>query len=114
MLAKAIFPLAVLALAAAACTEDVRANVHCKTAATTAECEVTETQGKAEVKVCWDFSVTCHNGTKIESLKNCAKVSGGGTVKHTITADRLKGTEKCDASPVMKISNITLNGKPGT
>jgi hypothetical protein len=114
MLAKAIAPLALLVLAVAGCTENVKATVNCKTTATTAECEVKQTEGKAAVEVCWDFSVTCHNGTKIESLKNCAKVSGGGTTHHTITADRLKGTEKCDASPVAKVANLTLNGKPGT
>jgi hypothetical protein len=94
--------------------ESVNANVHCLTAVgPVANCEVTETEGKSEIEVCWDFTVTCKNGTKVEAKKNCAKVHGGGTTKHVIPGDKLKGAEKCDGNPVAAVTNLTLNGKPG-
>ena len=98
----------------AGCSENVKAQVNCLTAAgPVANCDVVETEGKSEVEVCWDFTVTCKNGTKIEAKANCAKVHGGGTTKHQIPGDKLKGAEKCDGSPVAAVTNMTLNGKPG-
>jgi hypothetical protein len=95
--------------------ESVNAHVHCLTAAgPVANCEVTETEGKSEIEVCWDFTVTCKNGTKVEAPKNCAKVHGGGTTKYTIPGNKLKGAEKCDSNPVANVSNLTINGKPGS
>jgi hypothetical protein len=104
-----------LAAVVAGCGENVDANVHCVTAAgPVANCDVTETKGHAEIDVCWDFTVTCNNGTKIEARKNCAKVKGGATVKHVIPGDKLKGAAKCDSNPVATVTNLTINGKPGT
>jgi len=104
---------AALVVLLAGCSENVKAHVDCVTAVgPVANCDVVETEGKSEVEVCWDFTVTCKNGTKIEAKANCAKVSGGGTTKHVIPGDKLKGSEKCDGSPVAAVTNLTLNGKP--
>jgi hypothetical protein len=121
MRSKVLFPIVAsglalaLAMLAAGCTEHVNATVNCITAAgPVANCDVAETVGSAEIDVCWDFTVTCKNGTKVAALKNCAKVKDGGKTKHVIPSDKLKGAEKCDGSPVAAVTNLTINGKPGT
>jgi hypothetical protein len=101
-----------LGLALAAC-ENVSAHVDCKTtAAPSVECDVKQTEGKTEVEVCWDLTVTCQNGTKIRAPRTCGKVKDGGTTKVTIPADKLPNVDKCDGGPKAAMENLTLNGKP--
>jgi hypothetical protein len=98
------------------CSEQVNVTVNCvTTAAPAVECEVTQTKGKAEVEVCWDFTATCENGVVVKTHA-CQKVKDGGSAKTTIPADKLPDVDKCAGSkpPVAKVDNLTLNGKPPT
>jgi hypothetical protein len=105
-------PSFLLVLGLAAC-ESVSAHVDCKTtAAPSVECEVKQTEGKTEVEVCWDLTVTCNNGTKVTPPRTCGKVKDGGTTNVTIPADRLPNVDKCDGGPKATLENLTLNGKP--
>lgn len=106
-----------LVLLAACKGEEVSVNVDCKTTAAPAvECDVTQTKGKSEVEACWDFSVTCANGAVVKAARTCQKVKDGGTVKTTITADKLDGIDKCggDGPPTGSMTNMTIDGKPST
>lgn len=106
-------PLAVLLLATG-CGEKVNVSVNCiTTAAPAVECDVTQTKGKSEVEVCWDFKATCANGAVVTATRTCQKVKDGGTVKATIPGDKLVGVDKCagDKPPVAVIENMTLDGK---
>lgn len=108
-------PLALLVLAA--CSEHVDVHVDCiTTAAPAVECEVKQTKGKSEVEVCWDFSVTCGNGAVVKAPNTCQKVKDGGTVKTTISADKLDGIDQCggDKPPTGSLTNMTINGKAST
>jgi hypothetical protein len=107
----------VFALALAGCRENVRAQVNCvTTAAPAVDCTVQQTQGKSEIDVCWDFAVTCANGTKVTAPRTCQKVKDGGTEKLTIPGDKLENVAQCagDKPPVGAISNLTINGKAST
>lgn len=99
-------------LLAAACGESVDVHVDCKTAAgPTVQCDVTQTKGKTEVEVCWDFKVVCKNGTTIAPPRSCTQVKDGGTVHYTIPPDKLEGADKCDADPVATVSNMAISKK---
>lgn len=90
----------------------VKVSVNCETVAGPAvECEVKQIEGKAEVDVCWDFAVTCNNGTKIQPPRSCAKVKDGGTTHYTIPSDKLKDAEKCDGGAKAAVTNLTIDGK---
>ena len=107
--------IVVLALASG-CGEKVAANVSCVTVATPAvECEVTETKGKSEIEICWDFQATCENGVLVKAARTCQKVKGGGMAKAVIGADKLDGVDKCAGStpPKAEVLNITINGNKG-
>ncbi len=107
-------PLAFVLLAG--CSEDVKVKINCiTTAAPAVECELTQTVGKSEVDVCWDFSATCANGAVVKAARTCQKIKDGGTATATITADKLAGIDKCagDKPPTAKVENLTLNGKAG-
>ena len=94
--------------------ESVKVNVNCVTTQESAvECTVQQTQGKAEVEACWDFTVTCPNGTVVKAPRTCQKVSGGGTQKSTVPADKLTNLDKCGGTGESKaaLSNLTLDGK---
>jgi hypothetical protein len=104
--------LLLLALGGLPACENVSATVNCVTTAVpSVECEVKETDGKTEVEVCWDFSVTCKNGTKIVPPRSCTKVKDGGAVKYTIPADKLPNVAQCDGEPKAEMTNLTINGK---
>ncbi len=94
--------------------EKVSAHVDCiTTAAPAVECEVSQTKGKSEIDVCWDFAVTCANGAVVTAARTCQKVKDGGTAKVTIPADKLVGIDKCggDKPPTGALSNMTINGE---
>ena len=78
------------------------------------ECEVKQTEGKSEMEVCWDLTVTCKNGTKIAPPHSCTKVKDGGTVKVTIPADKLPNVASCDGEPKMALTSLTIDGKATT
>ena len=103
--------LAVGALLLAGC-ESVKVSVNCETVAGPAvNCDVKQLEGKKEVEVCWDFSVTCNNGTTVKPPRSCAKVKDGGETKYVIPSDKLAGAEKCDGGPKATVSNLTIDGK---
>ena len=100
-------------LALAGCKgEQVKVEVLCETVQGPAvNCDVKQTEGKSEIEVCWDFSVTCTNGTKVDAPRSCAKVKDGGTTKYVIPGDKLVGAEKCDGGPKATVTNMTINGE---
>jgi hypothetical protein len=64
---------------------------------------LTQTKGKSEVEVCWDFSLSCPNGAEVKAARTCQKVKGGGT-----------DLDKCgagDGAASAKVENLTLNGQ---
>jgi hypothetical protein len=92
--------------------ENVKVEVLCETVEGPAvNCDVKQTEGKSEIDVCWDFSVTCANGTKVDAPRSCTKVKDGGTTKHVIPGDKLTNVEKCDGEPKATVSNLTINGE---
>lgn len=98
----------------AACEEQVAVNVQCVTTGVPAvECDVVQTVGKGEVEACWDFAVTCANGSEVKAERTCQKVKDGATVKTVIPKEKLTGVDKCggDGPPVGKLTGLTLNGK---
>jgi hypothetical protein len=105
----------VLAIVVLAGCESVKVNVNCATTKdSSVECTVQQTQGKGEVEACWDFAVTCPNGTVVKAPRTCQKVSGGGTQKAIVTSDKLTNLDKCGGSGEAKaaLTNLTLDGKP--
>ena len=106
-----------LALAIVFCVagcESVKVHVNCVTTKdSTVECTVQQTSGKAEVEACWDFAVTCPNGTVVKAPRTCQKVSGGGTQKVTVPFDKLTNLDKCGGTgeSTAALSNLTLDGK---
>jgi hypothetical protein len=103
-----------LLLVAGCKSEKVSAHVDCvTTAAPAVECDVSQTKGKSEIDVCWDFAVTCANGAIVTAARTCQKVKDGGTAKVTIPADKLEGIDKCggDKPPTGTLSNMTINGE---
>lgn len=105
--------LTVLLFVLAGCNEKVNVHIDCiTTAAPAVECTVKQTQGTSEVDVCWDFSVTCGNGTVVKAPNTCHKIKGGATEKVTIPGDKLTDIDKCAGSnPQPKLENMTINGK---
>ncbi len=98
-----------------ACDEMVAVDVKCGTNwAPAVECEVSETIGKREVEVCWDFAVTCANGNRVTAERTCQKLGRGDTVKTVIPAAKLTGHGRCggDGSPVSAVTGLTVDGKP--
>ena len=108
--------LLVVTLAVTACKgEDVKVHVGCETVAGPAvECTVTQTAGKSEVEVCWDFSVECGNGVVVTAPNTCQMVKDGGTGKATIPGDKLNRLAECasdGAKPKAKVTHLTIEGK---
>jgi hypothetical protein len=92
--------------------ESIKVSVNCETVAgPEVDCELKQVEGKKEVEVCWDFSVTCNNGTTVTPPRSCAKVKDGATTKYVIAKDKLKDAEKCDGGPKAKVANLTIDGK---
>lgn len=92
--------------------ETVKVEVLCATVEGPAvNCDVKQTEGKSEIEVCWDFSVTCNNGTKVDAPRSCTKVKDGGTTNYVIPGDKLVGAEKCDGGPKATVTNLTINGE---
>ena len=111
--------LLAFALLAGCKGEEVLVHIDCiSTAAPAIECNVSQTKGKTEVEACWDVSITCGNGGVVKAPRTCQKVKDGGTVKATITGDKLTGFDQCQAgsggAPTAKLENMTLNGKAST
>ena len=99
--------------------EPIQVNVHVNCVTTkdsTVECTVQQTQGKVEVEACWDFTVTCPNGTIVKAPRTCQKVRDGGTQKATVPFDKLTNLDKCGGTGESKavLSNLTLDGKPSS
>ncbi len=100
----------------AGCKENVNVTVNCETVAdpnVAVLCQIKQVQGKTEVEACWDFAVTCANGTVVQTPRSCAKVKDGGSAVHRTEADKLTNLDKCagDKPPTAKVSNFTINGE---
>jgi hypothetical protein len=112
---KHIFLVAGLVFAAGACKEPVGAHVRCEVLdGLAAACTVKQTKGTAELDVCWDFKVTCHNEATYEPPRNCAKVKDGGSTIATTPKDKivLRGPNgECDTVKSAIVSNVTVNGE---
>lgn len=96
------------------CSEKVYVDVQCRTAeGPSVICDLTQTKGKSEVDVCWDFSATCENGAVVKAANTCGKVKDGGYATITIGPDKITGADTCGGSkpPTAKLENLTLNGK---
>jgi hypothetical protein len=94
--------------------EEVKVAVNCVTVADPAvDCELNQTQGKAAVEVCFDFSVTCANGAIVKAPRSCGLVAGGQRSKLRIPGDKLIGFDKCDGAgaPTAVVENIELKAK---
>ena len=101
----------VLALAlvlAVGCTKPAKADVNCTGAAAGMSCVITETEGDAKLKVCWDIKATCKNGTIVTGKGNCGEVSGGGKVTVEVPNAKLENDEKCDHSDTMALENLVV------
>jgi hypothetical protein len=97
-------------------SEQVDVNVHCLGAKEgeriVLNCDVAQKSGTAEVEACWDAVTECADGVVVTAPHTCGKVADGKTTRVQITD--LPNVEKCTGTPVMKINNLTLNGKPST
>ncbi len=101
-----------LVIASAGCSEQVHVKVDCISTTEGATCTLIQDRGKTEVEVCWDFAVTCGNGSVVSADRACQKVGDGATVEHLITNDKLHGKEQCGGTgPKGALKNITLNGE---
>lgn len=102
----------VVGLASCTVEEEVRVAVDCTAnARDEVECAITQKVGKAEAEACWDFAVTCANGTIVKAPRTCQKVKQGGTEKLVIPKDRLRGLAECDGGAKAEITNLTVNGQ---
>ena len=101
-----------LAVAAAACTQKVRASVNCEVVQGAAiECTVRETKGTADIEVCWEFKVTCDSGATLAAERTCTHVADGQTTKTTIGADKVKITGNCEGAKRGVLEKMTINGE---
>lgn len=94
-------------------TEPTNVDVSCETTKTDLVCTVKQLVGTAEATACWEFSMTCGNGTVVKAPKGCISVKNGGTSIHTMPRDKLTNQDQCggDTPPVAKVENLTINGK---
>jgi len=91
--------------------EPVEVSVNCEKGTDGLDCEVKQTKGKAEAKVCWDYSMDCEGDVKVEAPNECLTVKDGGSAKVTIPTDKLKNLDKCTKSNGAKVSKVTINGQ---
>jgi hypothetical protein len=102
---------ALLVAAVAGCKvttgEDMNATVNCKGEKDGIGCEIAQTKGTGEAKVCWDVKLTCKNGT-IVSGSGCGQVSNGGKATHLIPNSALENDEKCDSADNMAVLNMKI------
>lgn len=94
-------------------SEPTKVDVNCETTKDGLDCTVKQTMGKAEAEACWDFIVTCGNGTQVKPPRLCAKVKDGGSTKLSTPRDKLAGIESCggDQPPTAKVENLTIDGR---
>lgn len=94
-------------------TEPTNVTVDCETTKDALVCTVKQVVGTQEATACWEFTMTCGNGTVIKAPKGCLSVKNGGTGIHTTPRDKLVGADQCggDTPPVAKVENLTINGK---
>ena len=96
-----------LLLVLGACKTEVKADVACKGQKDGINCTVTETQGDAKAKVCWQINMPCKNGTTVTG-KGCAEVAGGGKVEQLVPNADLAGDDKCDEATGMTLTDIKI------
>jgi hypothetical protein len=100
--------LGLMLVLAAACTKPAKADVNCTGATAGLTCVITETEGDAKLKACWDIKATCKNGTVVTSKANCGEVAGGGKATVEVPNSKLDGDEKCDSYTGMALENLAL------
>jgi hypothetical protein len=79
-------------------TTPTKVDVNCEAASDGVHCTVKQTEGTSEAEACWDFTVTCEQGT-VKTPRMCAKVKDGGTVKADTPRDKLIGIDTCKGDP---------------
>lgn len=94
-------------------TEPTNVSVDCETTNEGLVCKVKQVVGTQEATACWEFSMTCGNGTVVKAPNSCITVKDGGVAVHTVPRDKLANADECkgDAPPVAKVGNLTINGK---
>lgn len=106
---KFLYALAITLAATTACKEQVEATVQCKVnAGPVVDCDITQTKGKAEVEVCWDFKVKCANDATLEALGTCGSVKDGQTTAVNISGDKVKLEGECQGETTAEVVNIKL------
>jgi hypothetical protein len=104
--------LIVLAVAAIGCREEVASSVLCEIKeGPVVDCSVTQTKGKAEIEVCWNYKAECANKSTLEAPKMCAKVKDGGSATASAPADKLTISGACEGAAKGAVTNMTINGE---
>ena len=108
---KFLYALAITLAATTACKEQVEATVQCKVnEGPVVDCDITQTKGKAEVEVCWDFNVKCANDATLTANRTCGSVKDGETTPVNIPSDKIKLEGQCQGETTAEVVNIKLKG----
>lgn len=104
-------------IAAGGCKQEkVMAKVNCEVVAAggapAVECTTHQTQGTADVEVCWDFKVACDSGATLVAPHTCTHVANGSTAKTTIPNNKLTITGNCTGATHGSLGTLTIDGKP--
>ncbi|HEU4727087.1 MAG TPA: hypothetical protein VFT22_04340 [Kofleriaceae bacterium] len=113
MQGRIIIVIAIAQLATACTKEKAHATVNCEVVAGPAVvCRVEETRGTIDVRVCWDFKLTCDNGATLTADRACAHVADGKTTTVTLGTDKLKLTGTCEGEKHGSLEPITIEEAP--
>lgn len=109
--------VAVLISVAGCKPERVMAKVNCEVVAGSGDapavdCTVRQTQGTADIEVCWDFKVACDSGATLVAPHTCLHVANGATAKTTIPGDKLTLSGSCTGGKHGSLGTLTIDGKP--
>ncbi|MFN0250675.1 MAG: hypothetical protein ACKV2T_27595 [Kofleriaceae bacterium] len=105
------FLFVTLVLVASAGCEKVESKVLCEIKqGPSVECAVTQTKGKAEIEVCWNYKAECANKATLSAPKMCAKVKDGGSTTTTASGDKLVISGACEGGITGAVTDLTING----
>ena len=108
-LGMSVFLLAAALLACKKSGGEVDANVSCKGAAETIDCNVTHKSGTVAANVCWDLKFTCQNGSVVNGTNFCQTVQPSATAQKRIPISELQGFDKCDKAVSSEVINLKLS-----
>ncbi len=95
----------------AGCAKDNKVSVSCVGTGTAIECTTTHTSGDKRLSPCWDYVVTCENGTRVWA-RACSKVDPEGVVSTTIPISKMKNAAECDTVASRTVENINVAVSP--